>query len=71
MMSSKRIVEVAGEKATLIEERIDGYRSELVRTLVSIIQTQHEGLSDKGRKDRVAKIVEALGATVASKSGAT
>jgi hypothetical protein len=67
-VSSKRIVDVAGEKALLVGERFDGYRAELVRSLVSAIQTQQEGLSEKGRRDKVGKIVEGLGSLVASKS---
>ncbi len=69
MMSSRRIVDVAGEKAVLAEERFDGYRADLVRTLVAVIQTQQEGLSEKGRRDKVSKIVESLGSVVATKAG--
>jgi hypothetical protein len=68
-MSNRRIVEVAGEKALLVDERFEGYRAELVRALVAAIQAQQEGLSDKGRRDKVGKVVEALGAVVATKTG--
>lgn len=70
-MSNRRIFEVAGEKALLVDERFEGYRAELVRTLVAAIQAQQEGLSDKGRRDKVGKVVEALGSVVATKTGAT
>jgi hypothetical protein len=66
-MFNRRIVEVAGEKAVLIDERYDGYQAELVRTLVAAIQVQGEGLSDKGRKEKVGKVVEALGSVAATK----
>ncbi len=69
MMSNRRIVEVAGEKAALISERTDSYRSDLVRCLVEVIQTQQEGLSEKGRRDRVSKIIEAFGGKVGAKRG--
>jgi len=67
----KRILEVAGEQAGLVEERTPAYRASLVRCLVEVVATQDEGLSDKGRRDRVAKIVEAFGSKVAADKGRT
>jgi hypothetical protein len=69
MMSTKRIVEVATEKASLAPERIEGYHADLVRCLTEVIQTQQTGLSDKGRRAQVAKILEGLGAKVAASGG--
>ena len=68
-MNTVRILEVAEEQATLVEERCDHYREELIRCLISVITTQDEGLSEKGRRDKVAKIVEAFGAKVAASGG--
>jgi len=68
-MSAKRILEVAGDQATLVEERCQRYRADLVGCLVKVIATQDEGLSQKGRRDRVAKIVEAFGGKVAAETG--
>ena len=68
-MSAKRILEVAGEQATMVEERCQRYRADLVECLVKIIATQDEGLSQKGRRDKVAKIVEAFGGTVTAETG--
>lgn len=65
-MSTVRILEVAQEQATLVEERSDHYREELIRCLISVITTQDEGLSDKGRRDKVAKTIEAFGTRVAA-----
>jgi hypothetical protein len=69
MMPGSRIAEVAGARATEIEERVPGYRIELVKTLIAAIQTQNEGLSDKGRRDRIGKVVEALGSKILAKGG--
>jgi hypothetical protein len=68
-MPGNRIAEVAGEKASLVSERVPGYRADLVRTLVAAIQAQNEGLSDKGRRDKIAKMVEALGSKTIAQSG--
>ena len=68
-MSSRRIVEVAGEKALMITERVPGYRAQLVRGLIDVIQVQSEGLSDKGRRDKIGKVVEGLGSRVAAELG--
>lgn len=70
-MSSTRIVEVAKETASVVSERVDGYRGDLVRCLIEVIQTQQEGLSEKGRRDKVGRIVESLGAKVAARGGQT
>lgn len=68
MMSGKRILEVAREQALLVDERIDGYREDVVRCLMKVIATQNEGHSDRGRRERVAKEVEALGGKVAAQA---
>ena len=69
MMSTKRIVEVAGEKALMVTERVPGYRGQLVRALIDTILAQSEGLSDKGRRDRITKVVEGLGSRVSAELG--
>jgi len=68
-MSTKRIVEVAGEKALMITERVPGYRGQLVRALIDTILAQSEEVSDKGRRDRVTKVVEGLGSRVSAELG--
>ena len=68
-MNTKRLIEVAGEEAMRIDERYPGYRLELVRCLIQVTSTQDEGLSDKGRRDKVFRIVEALGGKVAAGAG--
>ena len=65
-MNTKRVLDVAGEQANLIEERTGSYRKDLIRCLIEAITAQDEGLSDKGRRDRVTKLVEALGSKVAA-----
>ena len=69
MMSTKRIVEVAGEKALMVTERVPGYRGQLVRALIDTILAQSEEVSDKGRRDRVTKVVEGLGSRVSAELG--
>ena len=68
-MSSSRVVEVAGQKVLTVSERVPKYRSELIRALIAVIQLQREGLSDKGRRDKVGKVVEGLGSRVAHELG--
>lgn len=68
MMSGKRITEVAREQALLIDDRVPGYREDIVRCLMKVIGTQNEGHSDRGRKERVAREVEALGHKVAAQA---
>ena len=69
MMSTKRIVEVAGQKALMITERVPGYRGQLVRALIDTILAQSEEVSEKGRRDRVTKVVEGLGSRVSAELG--
>jgi glycosyltransferase A (GT-A) superfamily protein (DUF2064 family) len=68
-MASNRIAEVAGEKVLLIGERTPGHRAELVKALVATINAQQEGLSEKGRRDKITKLVEALGSKVSAQGG--
>jgi hypothetical protein len=68
-MNKKRIIEVYKEKSQLIDERYDGYRSDLVETLSKIIVVQSEELSTKGRQDKTQKIIETLSDKVMSKIG--
>lgn len=66
-MNTKRIVEVAGNQALLREERYGGYRADLVRCLVDVIAAQSEGRSEKGRREKVANLVSALGSRVGAR----
>jgi hypothetical protein len=66
MISGKRIVDVAGQQATAVAERYPRYRQDLVRCLVTIVSTQSEGLSDRGRRDQVGKVIDAFGSKVAA-----
>jgi len=59
-MDRQRIIEVYKEKSQLIDERYNGYRSELVEALSKIIGVQSEELSNKGRHDKTEKIIETL-----------
>lgn len=68
MMSGKRIMEVAREQALLIDERAPGYREDMVRCLMRVIAVQNEGHSERGRRERVAKEVEALGVKIAAQA---
>jgi len=68
-MAGNRIAEVAGEKVLLIGERTPGYRTELVKALVATINVQQEGLSEKGRREKISKLVEALGSKVSAQGG--
>jgi hypothetical protein len=63
-MNPRRILEVASEQAAVIDERYPDYRAALIRCLIDVITAQDEGLSDRGRRDRVERIVEAFGGKV-------
>lgn len=67
-MNPRRVAEVAGERALLVDERYAGYRAEVVRSLVQVLAVQSEGLSERGRRDKVAKVVDALGIKVATEA---
>jgi len=70
-MNPKRLVDVAGQQAMLIDEKRPGYRADLVRCLTEVIAVQAEGGSDRGRRDKVSRIVEALGSKIAAEKGTT
>lgn len=67
-MAGNRIAEVAGTRAGQVPERVAGYRHALVAALTESIQAQQEQLSERGRRERVLKIVEALGSKVSAQS---
>ena len=69
MISAKRIMTVAGEQAATTTDRFPGYREELVRSLIAIITTQSEGLSDRLRREQVGKIIDAFGSKVTAQQG--
>jgi hypothetical protein len=69
-MNTQRLIEVATNQAALIEEPQSQYRAGLIRCLIDVVTAQEEGLSDKGRRERVAKIVEAFGSKVAAGTSA-
>jgi hypothetical protein len=66
-MSNKRIVEVAGQQAQLLDERTPGYRGDVVRAVIDILQLQGAGHSEKGRRERTGNVIEALADRVAAK----
>ncbi|MGD9715444.1 MAG: hypothetical protein AB7V46_25830 [Thermomicrobiales bacterium] len=68
-MNPARLHEVAAEQAGLVPERYPTYRADLIRCLVDVLAAQEEGLSDRGRRDKVSRVVEAFGAKVASQAG--
>jgi hypothetical protein len=69
VISAKRIMGVAGDQAATILDRFPGYREELVRSLVAIITTQSDGLSDRARREQVGKVIDAFGGKVTAKKG--
>ncbi|GEM_PF-2105170 len=62
-------VVVAKQQVSDIEVRYPTYHTELVNTLVEVIQKQSEGLSDQKRRTEVSQLLDAFGSTVASKQG--
>lgn len=69
MMTTSRIVEVAGTKAQAAERRMPSYGAELVKALVAAIRLQSEGDSTNRRRERLGQSVDALAAKVAAKQG--
>jgi len=60
MMTTSRIVEVAGSKAQAAEQRMPSYSAELVKALVEAVRLQNEGDSQNRRRERLAQVVDAL-----------
>lgn len=67
MALNRRIFDVARERVLDADERTPTYRADLVRTLVQAIQAQDQEVSERGRRDRIGKMVEALAGQVRSK----
>lgn len=67
MALNKRIFDVAKERVLDADDRAPGYRADLVRTLVQAIQAQDQEVSERGRRDRISKMVEALAGQVRAK----
>ena len=64
LLSEQRIAEVIREQVVLTWERMPTYRQDLAKTLIAAMQAQQEGLSDRGRRDRVKRIIESLATKV-------
>ena len=64
MALNRRIFDVARERVLDADERTPTYRADLVRTLIQAIQAQDQEVSERGRRDRIGKMVEALAAQV-------
>ena len=64
MTASTKVIEVAKQQALNLSERYDGYRAAIARALIDVIRIQQEGLSEKGRRDKALKTIEALGTKV-------
>lgn len=64
MTSTRRIVEVAGQQAQLLDEPTPGFRAQAVTTLLDVIRLQGEGVGPQARRDRTLKLVADLGTKV-------
>lgn len=67
MNAISQAVVVAKQQVSDIEVRYPSYHTELVNTLVEVIQKQGEGLSNQKRRTEVSQLLDAFGSTVASK----
>lgn len=67
MALNRRIFDVARERVLDADDRAPGYRADLVRTLVQAIQAQDQEASERGRRDKIGKMVEALAGQVREK----
>lgn len=67
MLMNRRIFDIARERVLDADERTPTYRADLVRTLVQAIQAQDQEVSERGRRDKISKMVEALAGQVRAK----
>jgi hypothetical protein len=59
-MNNRNTAEVAGQAAQNVHERYPGYRIDLVKALVAVLDTQRDGLPERARREQIAKVVEGL-----------
>lgn len=64
LLSEQRLADVIRQEVVLVWERTPSYRQDLAKTLIASMQAQQEGLSERGRRDRVKRIIEALATKV-------
>ena len=64
LLSEQRIADVIRQEVVLAWERTPSYRQDLAKTLMASMQAQQEGLSDRGRRDRIKRIIETLATQV-------
>lgn len=67
MLMNRRIFDIARDRVLDADERTPTYRADLVRTLVQAIQAQDQEVSERGRRDKISKMVEALAGQVRAK----
>ena len=60
LLSRDRILEVLRDRVAIVLERSPGYRDDLATALIEVLQVQDTGSSERGRRDRVRRIVEAV-----------
>ena len=60
MLSRDRIFEVLRDRVAIVLERSPGYRDDLSTALIEVLQVQDTGSSERGRRERVRRIIEAV-----------
>ena len=59
MLSRDRIFEVLRDRVAIVLERSPGYRDDLATALIEVLQVEDSGSSERGRRERVRRIIEA------------
>ena len=64
MLSQERLLEVLTAQVLLAWQRAPDYHDDLAAALIDVLREQDKGASERGRRDGVKRIIEALGGKV-------
>ena len=69
MMGGRRQLRaVIAETIEAVDERYPGYRVEMAKAIIEVVNSQETAATEAARRDRIQGLVESLGTSITSKA---
>lgn len=69
MMGGRRQLRaVVAETIEAVDERYPGYRVDLAKAIIEVVNSQETAATEAARRDRIQDLVESLGTSITSKA---
>ncbi|MXV88011.1 MAG: hypothetical protein F4117_07915 [Acidimicrobiales bacterium] len=59
---------MVAETIEAVDERYPGYRVDLAKAIIEVVNSQETAATEAARRDRIQDLVESLGASITSKA---